>query len=70
MHGKALSSHLVPVLPLVPFKHAQVHKYEPQMLAEAMPVDKIWTLTSGITVFQLHNVLTASRPNHHKPAAQ
>ncbi len=60
----------MPVLPLVSFKHAQVHEDEPQMLAEAMPVDVIWTLASGFTVFQLHNILIASRPSHHKPAAQ
>ena len=69
LHEKTLHSHLVPVLALVPFKHAQVHEDEPQMLAEAMPVEVIWTLASGITVFQLHNIPSASRPDHHKPAA-
>lgn len=59
--------HLVPVLRLI--RYAQLQQDQLLVLANALSDAVVHTLTSGRGIFEFNIVVTASGPNHGKPAA-
>ncbi len=59
--------HLVPVLRLV--RYTQLQQHQLLMLADALSDTVVDTLASGSWILELNIVVTASRPDHCKPAA-
>jgi len=57
----------VPVLRLV--RYAQLQQHQLLMLADALSDTVVNTLASGSWILELNIVVTASRPDHCKPAA-